>query len=193
MSDSPLFLLSYLALWALVIFQTLVLLELVRQDRHPAAAGSSASADDSALGDMLVTGSVAPEFEARDIVNGRVVHSSSLRGRPLALIFVSPTCSSCEAVADELAGYQRRSGAQLVLLCRGGQADCAGFVRSHFADSLALLDEDGAAAKRYKVISTPTAVLLDSQGRILRYGFPRPKLQLGLEDLELPNTAPTAE
>lgn len=192
MSDGPLFLLSYLALWALVIFQTLVLLELVRQDRHPAAT-TTASPDDNALGDMLVSGSVAPEFEGRDIASGTVVHSSSLRGRPLALIFVSPTCSSCEAIAGELAAYQRRSGAQLVLLCRGGLGDCTGFVRSHFADTLALQDEDGAAAKRYKVISTPTAVLLDGQGRILRYGFPRPKLQLGLEDVDLPKTAATAE
>lgn len=133
---------------------------------------------------MLVTGSIAPAFEGRNVIADGITRSSFFRGQRLALVFVSPSCSSCEAIADELKSYQRQSGSELLLLCRGSEGHCADFVRSNFGEVRAILDEEGTVAGRYKVTSTPTAVLLDQDGKILRYGFPRPKLQLGLEDLD---------
>src|SRR6266508_707897 len=86
------FVLSYVALWALVVLQALVLIGLTRAvyelRYHPADPPSR-------------QGSPAPDFSAVDL-SGSPVSAGSLRGKPAVLLFVSPNCPSCMVSLAEL-------------------------------------------------------------------------------------------
>ncbi len=86
------FILSYGALWLLVIFQSLVLLGLVRMvyQIQQASPTLSRRGPDS----RLKTGERAPEFTALDLL-GSPVRSADYSGRLRALLFVSAGCRAC--------------------------------------------------------------------------------------------------
>lgn len=179
MIESPIFPVTYVVLWALVIFQTLVLLELVRRP-----AGSE-SVDNPVRGvKMLPTGQPAPAFAIPDLYTGDIRTNESFLGHFAVLVFVSPTCTTCEAIADDLAGTRRRLRAELVLICRGDPEDCRDFVARHFENTTTLVDRERSVARAFGIQRTPAAVILDAQGRIARYGMPRASVRL---DVEVPS------
>lgn len=164
------FYVSYAALWGLVLFQALVLIELVRQ--RQAGSEPQRETDTSQGDDILPSGTVAPAFEAKDVRTGQRVESTSWLGLPTLLTFVSPSCSFCELFADELANFRRTRHAHVVTVCRGDDASCAEFVSTHFPETIAVADQVGTVAHLFGVNRTPTVVLLDSDGHVLRYGSP---------------------
>jgi peroxiredoxin len=180
--DEPLVLISYIALWVLVLFQTLVLLELVAQGR---GSPTPTVVPPAALEDMLPTGSHAPSFALALAGSTESISSETLTGTPTLLAFVSPTCTTCDAVADELAGYRRASRASLVVICSGPSEACAVFATSRFPAARTLIDERGEVAKSFKIPTFPTAVLVDENWRILKYGQSRIGPRLGLSDLDV--------
>lgn len=187
-----LFYASYAGLWVLVLFHTLVLLGLVHQQRAEGQLALGLVTQGVGNG-LLPIGTPAPVFTAPEVHTGRGIDSTTWRGRVTILVFVSSTCVHCQRVADELAQLNRSLDAQLILLCRGDAMLCSEFVTAHFPGILALLDGDGAIGKQFMVEGTPTVVVLDGDGRILRYGFPhadpadpaRPRL--GLAELVVPS------
>ncbi|MGI8968273.1 MAG: peroxiredoxin family protein [Chloroflexota bacterium] len=182
MPSESLFYMSYAALWALVLFQTLVMLEVVRRNPNgrPALEGLQAFGSSNP---MLESGSPAPTFEATDIHTGAQVSPSKWAGQRLLLGFLSPECSTCIAVSDELVTYSKVNDAQLVVVCRGTDDPCKKFSAEYFASFPVIVDEKGSISEKFLVEHTPTAVIIDEDGRILRYGFPRPTTGMGLSDL----------
>lgn len=183
MSSTWLFYTSYIALWVLVAFHTLVLLELVPRIetiRARGAEGDPLPMEDGS--DLLVTGDAAPTIQAPELPTMRIVNSRSWLGEPSLLVFVSPSCTGCVEIADELRATRGQSSRRLVAVCRGEPSQCAQFAETYLPGIQVLIDETGEIAKQFRVHRTPTAVSLDDKLRVLRYGFPRSVTRLGLAD-----------
>lgn len=185
MLDTELFYVSYIALWALVIFHTLVLLEVVRR-MGAGSEGVGGQVLPAEEGNLLESGTKAPTFETPEVLSGIVIRSEALQGQPTLLVFVAPHCPACKDVAEELEAFCRRVKARLVALCQGRAEDCARLAKDHLPGILVLLDESGAIANSFRVTWTPTAVLLDNQWRVLRYGVPQFVHRLSLSEWVMP-------
>jgi len=188
MPDSTLFYLSYIALWILVIFQTLILLELVRRS---GSTRVSAEAEGS-IGektDFLEGGAPAPIFEAPDLASGKLFNSRELLGQFALLVFISPGCGTCESVADELVEFSANRSMRLLAVCSGPEAQCAQFVQQHLPAIQALVDRDGEVSNRFRIKRVPTAVQIDADGNVLQYGVPRSVTRLGLAEWVGPKDA----
>lgn len=179
-SVTTIFYVSFAAMWVLVIFHSLVLLELVRQQAIWHAQQGPSPAE---ISDLLETGTSAPEINAPDVYTGTLVSSAVWRGSRTVLVFVSPTCTACELVADELQRFSRPLHVRLILICHGNADTCKMFANSRFPGKLTLLDSDNSIAQQFRVRGTPTAVIIDEDWRILRYGFPKTITTMEIDSL----------
>lgn len=88
-------------------------------------------------------------------------------GRPLLLLFTDPGCGPCQALLPEVAHWQRdlRGALSVAVVSSGG----AEGTRTHAEEAglrTVLLDPDRGVAKAFEVAGTPSAVLVDGDGRI---------------------------
>ncbi|MFC9434402.1 peroxiredoxin family protein [Nocardia sp. NPDC057030] len=118
----------------------------------------------------LPVGAVAPEFELLDVAGGRTSLASLLaRGRQVLLVFVHPGCELCAALARELPRWQERTAPALtiVVVGNGDAAEHAEWGRAQgLAEIPVLVQQGNEAALRYRVRGTPSAVLIDADGRV---------------------------
>jgi methylamine dehydrogenase accessory protein MauD len=118
----------------------------------------------------LPVGLRAPGFELPD-VHGETVTLASLcaRGRPVVLLFTSPGCGPCVRLVPELARWNTALAERVtfVVVSNGG-ADRESIVEElgGAADFTMLVQEEHEVADRYRVIATPTAVVVDPDGTI---------------------------
>ncbi|GEM_PF-3790411 len=178
MSAESLIAASSILLWLLVLFHTLILLELVRRNGRAVPQRSS----DNAIGksDLLPAGSPAPAFEALDLRSRRTMPSTTWHGRAALLVFMATGCPTCEDTADDVVDFQKRAAAELVVLCQGEESGCTRFAEEHLPKLTVLSDTSGAIAALFHVKRTPTAVLVDHKWRVLKYGFPKSVTRLEL-------------
>lgn len=161
-------LISNLLLWALVIFQSLVMLGVVRTvysnaETHP--EGTSTSGFSGRL-----IGEEVPAFSAVDLA-GQRFDQTQVTGTLTAMLFVSTTCVSCSTTLAELHGLQAKANGRVVIVCRAGHDDCARLRESYDVDAPVLVDEDLEISRLFDVTAVPTAVLI-AGNRIQSYGNP---------------------
>lgn len=176
MSVDTLLLASYGALWVIVVVQSLVILELLRQVGLIArrlGPEPGALLDD----DGLQRGSVAPAIDGLDLFSGRRVQSvqNDSRGdRPTLLVFLSPRCGACRDLAAELPEFARDFEDQAVVLtvCSGRREECIGLAKSTGIRSNYVLDEDQSITQRYRALRTPSAVLVGTDGLVRLHATP---------------------
>jgi peroxiredoxin len=116
----------------------------------------------------LPAGSPAPEFSLEDATGGRLSLASLLeRKRPLMLVFSDPGCGPCTALLPELAEWQRddASGLTIALISEGDRAHAQGKAEEHGLINV-LCDRDRDVFRRYRAQGTPSAVVVDRQGRV---------------------------
>lgn len=164
-------LLSHIALWVVVIFQTLLLLGLVRAVHQLRQAGATRGTLD-----LLANGqpqAPAPNFTAVDIF-GRTVEGSSFQAELTGLLFVSPTCESCTVSYKEmLEQLLMKTSENVIVICKGEQEECRLLAESSgHPDVPVVVDEDSAVSNLFKVTSVPTGVLIDDRGQIVNRGVP---------------------
>ena len=162
------FLSTYLALWALVLFQLLILLGLLRQ-----LTEIRRLAEDGRLPQRLPLGARGPRLKGSDLRTGATIDTSLFAGRELMLLFLSPGCRMCWRLADGTRKLAAEPSLTRMAVCRGGAAECAGFARALAADVPLLLDATGGMCQGYGVRSTPVAFVLDQEGRVRASGSPR--------------------
>jgi peroxiredoxin len=116
----------------------------------------------------LTAGTAAPDFELPD-TQGRTTGLHALRdaGRPVVLLFMHPTCAACQQLAGEFSYWQARSHDRLTLapISGGDPAASAEWAAAFGLDGL-LVQHRAEIAGRYRLHSTPSAVLIDTEGRI---------------------------
>ena len=173
-------LLGALILYALLIGEGWILFEMMKQQgrlllRIEAAEAVQASAGlgtralpsgGSVAG--LAVGTPAPVFRLSDLVGGQVT-LADLRpsDKALLLLFSDPDCGPCAALFPEVSRWQRDAASRLAVavVSRGSveanrrQADPHGITP-------VLLQQDREVASAYQVWATPSAVLIDREGKI---------------------------
>ncbi|HWF10391.1 MAG TPA: MauE/DoxX family redox-associated membrane protein [Bryobacteraceae bacterium] len=120
------------------------------------------------LGLGLAIGMPAPGFELPSVAGERRSLQSLLaRGRDVLLIFSSPFCESCNALAQKLVKWMREmEGLPYIVLISSGKPEDNLAKLKDFDASRVLLQSESEVSNAYDSISTPTAVLVGAGGRI---------------------------
>lgn len=172
---SSAFHLSYGALWALVVFQSLILLGLTRAvyrlERTARLGGPPIESTEDILGHE------APNFSGIDI-HGMRFDSSVMFGRAVALLFVAPDCSTCTVSLQEMEALSTKARGNVVVLCRSGGDECRRMAEEYSLDVPVLVDEDGEISRLFGGVAPPTAVLVNPDGRIKSVGQPMKPAEL---------------
>ena len=163
---SSFFYVSYAGLWVLVLFQSLVLVGLVR------AVGSSARAAIAPpTASTLMLNRTAPTFEAVDVL-GEPAGSVEFAGRRTALLFVSRGCPACTLTLEEMSALKAKAGDSVVVICQSSREECLDLVQEHELDVPVIAAEDLEISRRFEIGPVPMAVLIGRDGRIRSYGHP---------------------
>lgn len=115
-------------------------------------------------------GSLAPDFELKDLKTGETVKLSSLRGRPVWINFWATWCPPCrEEMPDMERIYGEYRGKNLAILGVDVQEDAQkvnAFTGSLELTWTFLLDEQGDISNRYFVGGLPSHYFVDKDGVI---------------------------
>lgn len=117
----------------------------------------------------------APAFRLRTL-DGRVLDSQELLARgPVVLDFWATWCRPCERSLPALQDLHSRfseQGVTVLAISIDGPRNWTRvrpFVSSHGLTMPVALDEDGALAKKYRIGSVPTSVVIAPDGRVVRF------------------------
>ena len=134
-------------------------------------------------------GETAPQFTAQRI-NGETFDLSKYKGdKPVLLKFWATWCSYClEEMPHLNATYDKYKGKLEVLTVNVGINDSVSNVKDLFAKNgynlPVVFDADGSLTSQYKVIGTPTQVLIDKDGKVrIRTHLTTDALESAIEEL----------
>lgn len=138
--------------------------------------------------DGLKAGTPAPDFHLPRVDGQGELSLSERRGRQVLLVFSSPDCGPCNALAPELEKFHRESvrGAaspspagqgrgegessaslQVIMISKGEPKENRAKVREHGLTFPILLQQQWEISRRYAMFATPIAYLIDEQGVII--------------------------
>lgn len=112
----------------------------------------------------LQIGDVAPVLSLPD-VTGQPVHLADFQGRETLILFWNPACGFCQRLLPDIKVWETRSPAERARLL----VVSMGSVETNTAmglDSPVVLDEDWKIGNQFGASGTPTAVLIDAEGKI---------------------------
>jgi peroxiredoxin len=115
----------------------------------------------------IPVGSEAPGFSLESAEND-VVTLDALRerGRPILLVFASPSCENCSELLPKLAVWERTLNDRLIVaLVSMGSAEAHDGWRQYGFQHL-LLQQDAEVYQAYRMRATPAAVLVTPDGRV---------------------------
>lgn len=151
---------SYIALWAVVLFQGAVIFMLLRQLGIIYLGTAQGVARDG-----LAAGQRAPGFTLPDL-DGRPVSLGDFRGLPLLLVFGSAACAPCRSLVPDLNAFadERREQLRVLYLCRGSADEARRFARETDVRVPVAVHPDEELSDRYRARVTPFAFLIDGEG-----------------------------
>lgn len=114
-------------------------------------------------GDKL--GQELPEFKLEDI-SGKAVTPKDLVGKPTLITYWSPGCGWCQRMLDDLRDWDKTKGQDEpnLIVVSSGDAEKH---KDMGLQSTILLDNDFVVSKSLGMSGTPSAVLLNEQGKII--------------------------
>ena len=185
---SGIWLASYIALWAVVLFQGVVIFLLLRQlgTMYPGTAQGVAR-------DGLPVGDRAPDFDVRD-AEGRPLSLADFRGMPLLLVFGSPDCTPCRQLIPDLNAFaqERPQELRVLFLSRGEVEDARRFADEHSVQVQVAAFPDDSLPDQYRARVSPFAFRIDVEGVIRAKGLTNNREHLELL-LRMGKTSETAE
>lgn len=119
-------------------------------------------------GGGLAVGSTAPAFELEDLHGERHSLASLLSaGRPLIVVFSDAGCGPCHALMPELARWQDEYADALTLavIASGDVEQNRAKANEHGLEPV-LLQKEREVSDAYESYGTPTAVVVDPDGRV---------------------------
>lgn len=111
---------------------------------------------------------VAPVFDLPDTAGEQGgLYTALAAGLPVVLLFLSPGCAPCVRIAQELPQWRERLNgkAAILLIGNGAVAEISAWAREHRVGTMLVQQNDELSA-RYRLPGLPSAVLVDSAGRI---------------------------
>jgi peroxiredoxin len=118
----------------------------------------------------LEVGTEFPAFTLPDL-EGAQVALESFRGQRVLLVHWSPQCGFCDLIAPDLARLQSdfaKHGVQLLLLAHGEADANRKLAEEHGLKCPILLYKDAKAPEPLANVGTPSAYLLDAEGRVAK-------------------------
>jgi len=112
----------------------------------------------------LKRGEPVPSLPLSDL-DGKIVDLATLRGRRTLLLFWNPSCGFCQRMLKDLKKFEQNPpvDAPDLLVISQGTPEA---IREDGFRSTVLVDQDSAAAKTFGTYATPTAVVVDEEGRL---------------------------
>ncbi|MCC6313491.1 MAG: TlpA family protein disulfide reductase [Thermomicrobiales bacterium] len=164
---SGLLLVSYIALWVLVVVMAVLLLLLYRHFGMMALGTL-----EGVQRDGLAVGAPAP------VVSGITAEGvdrgwEPKRPQPQMLLFMAPDCEPCAAIMPHLVRLTRAAGDRLfVSAIVPGQRAAAIRMAEKFGSPIPTLAEDGSGAfQSFRVRVTPFGFVIGTDGRVLAKGL----------------------
>lgn len=162
-------LISYLGLWAVVIFALLTIFVLVRQvgllHRRMGPAVARMENEGPGIGEII------PEMRAFDF-EGREIAVGGHRSLQTLLVFLSATCPTCQELAPALRSISKseRNSLELVMVTvdRDERVN-RDFISRHKLRDIPLIVSQSLALQ-LSVVSPPYGVLLDETGEVRAKG-----------------------
>jgi len=186
-----LFTFSYVVLWGLIVFQGIllrdVLLKTVKYKRLLTSIKPNSRVEEIS---WLRKGAPIPEFTAPLIGTTGFLTKHQLRDRAAILLFVSTLEDSLlyQQLALAIHAMWHKMEGQLYVICKGTAESCRRLVNQHLVAEFSedqipvALDSDGKITESFRVQSTPQAIELDANSRVLRYGRPEPNASLTTDE-----------
>jgi peroxiredoxin len=116
----------------------------------------------------LPVGSEAPDFNLSGL-HGETLTLEALRssGKPVMMLFTDPGCGPCNAMLPEVGRWQEEHTQKLTLalICRGEVEENKTKAQEHGLSNM-LLQKDWEVSEAYEVRGTPSAVLIDTDGKV---------------------------
>jgi peroxiredoxin len=109
-------------------------------------------------------GDPAPVFSLNDL-DGKVLQSEDLKGKPSLLLFWNPGCGFCQRMLGQLKAWEANpppDAPQLILISSGTVEDN----RAMGIHSLIVLDQGFSTGRAFGAGGTPSAILIDAEGSI---------------------------
>ncbi len=110
-------------------------------------------------------GDQVPDFSAKEL-DGKAFSSKNIIGKKTLLTYWSQTCGWCEKMLDDLREWEKTRGADEpdLLLVSSGEAELHEQMK---LEGRILLEESASVSQRFGMSGTPSAVLIDEDGRIV--------------------------
>ncbi|SPF33205.1 DoxX family protein [Candidatus Sulfopaludibacter sp. SbA4] len=110
------------------------------------------------------TGDLAPALRLVDL-DGNATDLAPRRGRRMLLLFWNPSCGFCQQMLEDVKKWERNrpEGAPELLVISAGSSEAN---REQGFRSPVLLDQNFAAGQVFGAGGTPSAVMLDGDGRV---------------------------
>lgn len=169
---SELWVASLIALWVLVLLLGFLLMGALRQiGLMQLRLGPELGA--LVTDDGLDRGAQAPDFTGIDVDTNAVRSLSELPARQRLLVFLSPSCVACSALAPHLNEVSQtwQDEFDFLVVCRGNVEGCRVFRQRHRLRAPMLVDVSGQIEHAYQVTRSPFAYVLDREGRVLIRGL----------------------
>jgi peroxiredoxin len=115
-------------------------------------------------------GTEFPSFSFPDLA-GNPIALDDFRGQRVLMIHWSPQCGFCDLIAPDLARLQpdfAKHGVQLLLLAHGEAAANRKLAEEHGLKCPILLYKDAKVSEPLANLGTPSAYLLDAEGRVAK-------------------------
>ncbi len=160
---------GYMALWALVLFQGLLLVPVLRHisELRKIIAGGGVSDED-----WLPIGTPAPNFVRVDANSGEPVTTRDFLRAGGVILFLSSDCSVCKSLAASFQYSPPEGLPTVIALCRGERQSCTTALNWRTGFSFISEGVEEIAAQ-YRVSGFPTAVVIDNVLKVRGYGYPR--------------------
>jgi cytochrome c biogenesis protein CcmG, thiol:disulfide interchange protein DsbE len=158
---------AFLALWAVVLLQTGLVLILYRQVGLVYLGQRSARSRDG-----LPIGASAPPWEAPD-QTGRAVRSDAYLGRPLVLAFADPGCGPCQKLFPELRAFylNHRTEVGVVCIASSSEFENRKMAKDNELEFPVLTQHATTIGDTYAVVATPFLYVIDHEGVIREKGI----------------------
>lgn len=119
--------------------------------------------------DGLKAGTPAPDFRLPRLDGHGDLTLGELQGRRVLLVFSSPGCGPCLALAPRLEAFHRaHPEMEVVMLSKGDPDENRAKVKEHGLSFPVVLQQQWEISRRYALFATPVAYLIDEAGVILR-------------------------
>jgi len=107
-------------------------------------------------------GDAVPSLRLPDLT-GKTMDLAALRGRPTLLLFWNPSCGFCQKMLPDVKTWKRPEGAPELVVISSGSPEAN---REQGFRAKVLLDPYFGSGKVFGATGTPSAVVLDEEGRV---------------------------